>query len=75
MKVAKKRNKYNEYVVQKLVEQFGLTAYYIRQCINGNRVSATSTNIKSEYHKLDSGFKIMVEGYMENSYTQAFLIA
>jgi hypothetical protein len=75
MRIAPKRNKYNEYVIEKLVEQFGLTAYYIRQCVNGNRVSATSENIKNEYHKLDSGFKSLVDGYMENSYTQAFLIA
>jgi hypothetical protein len=75
MRVVQKRNKYNEYVIQKLVEQFGVTAYYIRQSINGNRVSASSTTIKNEYLKLDSGFKTMVEGYMENSYIQAFLIA
>jgi hypothetical protein len=75
MNLAPKRNKYNEYVVQKLSEQFGLTQYYIRQCLNGNKVSATSITIKNEYHKLDTGFKTMVEGYLENSYIQAFLIA
>jgi hypothetical protein len=75
MKITKKRNIYNEFAVQKLVEQFGLTAYYIRQCVTGKRVSPTSIIIKNEYHKLDSGFKSLVDGYMENSYTQAFLIA
>lgn len=47
-----KRNKFNALVVGKLVEKYGFTAYYIRQCLKGERNSLTSDTIRKEYKRL-----------------------
>lgn len=51
-KPTKKRNSYNTLVVKKLSEKHGLTDYYIRQCLRGDRNSLTSDTIRKEYKQL-----------------------
>lgn len=43
---------YNALVLDKLEEKFGLSRYYIKQCINGRRNCVTGDNIRKEYHRL-----------------------
>lgn len=51
-KGTKKKADYNQHnvdAINALVEKFGLSAYYIRQSINGNRSGVVPDKIKSEY--------------------------
>lgn len=43
---------YNALVLDKLVEKYGMSRYYIKQCINGRRDCTTGDNIRKEYHRL-----------------------
>ncbi len=56
-KTTKKRNKYNDIVVKRLAEKFGLTAHYIRMCLRGDRVCETADTIVKEYKALDKKVK------------------
>ena len=45
---------YNQQVIKMLVEKYGMTAYYIRQCAAGRRDGITPDKIKKEYRTLAS---------------------
>jgi hypothetical protein len=47
-----KNKKYNSLVINKLIEKFGFTGYYIRQCLNGSRNNVTADTVKKEYKRL-----------------------
>lgn len=40
---------HNVDAIQALVEKFGLSSYYIRQSVNGNRVGIVPDRIRKEY--------------------------
>lgn len=44
--------KYNLLVVDKLLEKYGFTKYYIRQCVSGNKKGITPDIIKREYDQM-----------------------
>ncbi|KMQ68293.1 hypothetical protein [Chryseobacterium koreense] len=51
-KGTKKKAEYSQHnvdAIQALVEKFGLSAYYIRQSVNGNRKGVVPDRIKKEY--------------------------
>jgi len=47
-----KYQKFNSQVVNKLSAKFGLTDYYIRQCLKNERNSITADTIRREYKRL-----------------------
>ena len=47
-----KYQKFNSQVINKLEEKFGLTGYYIRQCLKNERNSITADTINKEYKRL-----------------------
>jgi len=51
-KGTRKNQKFNSLVVNKLVEKFGLSDYYIRQCIKLERKSITADTVVKEYKRL-----------------------
>ena len=51
-KGTKKNYKYNTLVVKRLSEKYGLSEYYIRECIRGDRNSETSDTVRKEYKRL-----------------------
>lgn len=54
-KGTKKKDNYKQYnvdAINALVEKFGLSAYYIRQSINGNREGIVPDKIKKEYPQI-----------------------
>ena len=48
-KPTNKNQKFNSIVINRLVKKYGLTAYYIRQCLKNERNNETSDTIKKEY--------------------------
>ena len=50
-KETKKNPKYNLKAIDVLVTNFGLSAYYIKQSISGNKKGITPDAIKKEYKK------------------------
>lgn len=44
--------KYNRQIIDKLVEKYGMTNYYIRQCASGKRSGITPDKIQKEYRQL-----------------------
>lgn len=49
-----KRNYYDKEVINQLVEEFGVSAYFVRQSLNGNRKSLTSDKIKKRYKQMNA---------------------
>ncbi len=47
-----KYQKFNSQVIKRLEEKFGLTGYYIRQCLKKERNSTTADTINKEYKRL-----------------------
>lgn len=45
-------NQHNADAINALVEKFGLSAYYIRQSVNGNRDGVVPDKIRKEYKVL-----------------------
>lgn len=43
---------YNPQIIKLLVEKYGMTSYYIRQCAAGRRDGITPDKIKKEYRQL-----------------------
>lgn len=48
----KKQESWNPLVLDKVHQKFGLTKYYIRQCLRGDRNNETSDAIQKEYKRL-----------------------
>ncbi len=46
------RRKYNTLVINELFIKYGYTKMFIRQCIKGERTSATALKIAEEYQQL-----------------------
>jgi hypothetical protein len=51
-KTTAKRYKWNSTVVRKVAEDIGVTEYFVRQSLRGDRLSNTSDKIKKEYDRL-----------------------
>ncbi|QFG53675.1 hypothetical protein [Chryseobacterium sp.] len=45
-------NQHNVDAITALVEKFGLSAYYIRQSVNGNRNGVVPDKIRKEYKEI-----------------------
>ncbi len=56
-----KQNKYNTLVINKLVEKYGFTGYYIRQCLRGDRNSITADLLRKEYNGLNKAIKKLLD--------------
>lgn len=48
--------KFNDQVIDRLVEKYGLSKRFIKMSIDGDRKSETSTTIKKDYHSLVKKF-------------------
>ncbi|HUH35110.1 MAG TPA: hypothetical protein VL022_04685 [Moheibacter sp.] len=59
-KKAKKFN-YNLQVIDRLVEKYGLSAYYVKQCAAGRRDGIIPDKIKKEYRILSNAASQAVE--------------
>lgn len=51
-KGTKKPRKFNAEVLKRIKEKFGLSEYYIRECLNGHNTSETADTIRKEYNRL-----------------------
>jgi hypothetical protein len=51
-KPTNKNQKFNSIVIHRLVKKYGLTGYYIRQCLKNERNNETSDTIKKDYKRL-----------------------
>lgn len=53
-KVTRKNEKWNALVINRLSEKYGLSSYYVRQCLKGYKDSITSNTIRKEYREMDA---------------------
>lgn len=51
MEKIKKRNEYNQSVVNQIAKKHGITKDYVRKCLGGVRDNATADAIKKDYYK------------------------
>lgn len=47
------KTNFNTPVVCSLAERFGLSEYYVRECVKGRNHSPTADTIRKEYKRLD----------------------
>jgi len=50
----KNRKSYNSDAINALIDRYGFSSQFIRQCIRGDRNSITADNIKKEYNMMVS---------------------
>ncbi|MFB9078948.1 hypothetical protein ACFFLS_10390 [Flavobacterium procerum] len=48
---------YDQRIIKALVDKYGLTTVYIRQCLSGNNLSLTADKIKNDYKEIDKAFE------------------
>lgn len=53
-KLTKKRQTYNSDAVTALAVKYGVSKQFVRQCLRGDRTSATADTIKKTYKQLTS---------------------
>lgn len=56
-----KYNKYNVLVIRRLSEKYGYTAYYVRQCLRGDRKNLTADQLRKEYNSLSKAIAKLLE--------------
>lgn len=61
----KERNRYNQVAVNTLAAKYGLTRYYIRQCISGRRNALIADQLKKEYNKISKDLKHLTHKHQE----------
>lgn len=58
---------YNTLVIEELSKRYGVTGYYIRQCIRGTREGLMPETLKNEYHRLDKAVKKALSSNLNTS--------
>lgn len=61
MEKIKKRNEYNQSVVNQLSKKYRITDDYVRKCLSGVRDNKTADEIKKDYNKAVNALKKMQE--------------
>lgn len=61
------RKIYNPVVIEELSKRYGVTGYYIRQCIRGAREGLMPQTLKDEYHRLDKAVKKALSSNLNTS--------
>lgn len=56
-----KKFDYNPQIIKKLVEKYGMTSYYIKQCAAGRRNGVVPDKIKKEYKLLANSASQAIE--------------
>ena len=62
----KSRNNYNQDFINALSEKYGVSLYFVRLSIRGERTSRTSESIKKEYAELMQPVKKQVEEFSKS---------
>ncbi|SFD09989.1 hypothetical protein [Flavobacterium phragmitis] len=67
-KETKKNRKYtyDQRIIKALVEKYGLTTVYVRQCLSGNNLSITADKIKSDYKEIDKAFQAITTNLLKH---------
>lgn len=58
-----KRFTYNQQIIKAIVEKHGFTAFFIRQCLSGNRNSISADKIKKDYKILEKKIKEAIDQF------------
>jgi len=61
-----KKFNYNPQIIEKLVDKYGMSAYYIKQCAAGRRDGVTPDKIKKDYKILSAAADRAVESKIES---------
>lgn len=55
--------KYNRQVIETLIEKYGISDYYIRQCVAGRKEGVTSDIIRRDYKILERTLELKKEQF------------
>ncbi|HEY1194226.1 hypothetical protein [Flavobacterium sp.] len=68
-KETKKNRKYtyDQRIIKALVEKYGLTTVYVRQCLSGHNLSITADRIKNDYKELDKAFQEIITNLLKKN--------
>ena len=61
-----KKFNYNPQIIERLVDKYGMTSYYIKQCAAGRRDGIVPDKIRKEYKLLASAADKAVESQIHN---------
>lgn len=64
-KSSKKRNSYNTDVIEALINKYGFSSQFIRQCIRGDRNSATADIIRKEYKAMITPSQNKIQEFLQ----------
>lgn len=53
-------------IIDTLVDHYGMTAYYIRQCVAGRREGITPDRIKKDYRQMAASLQQAINNYQKN---------
>jgi len=53
-------------VIDTLVDQYGMTAYYIRQCVAGRRDGITPDRIRKDYRRLAAPLQQAITNFQKD---------
>lgn len=65
-KGTKKYNTYNASIVKALVEKYGFSTQYIRQCIRGERNSLSADKIRRDYKSMNTPSEKKVQEFLND---------
>ncbi|RWX00954.1 hypothetical protein [Flavobacterium cerinum] len=65
-KETKKRNKYNEDILEAVSIRYGVTVDYVRKCLRDVRVGIVPDQIKKEYNQGAKALETVVEKTVQN---------
>lgn len=57
------QKRYNRQVIETLVEKFGLSDYYVRQCVSGKKQGITPDKVRKEYKELENTLELKKEQF------------
>lgn len=68
-KETKKNSKYtyDQRIIKALVEKYGLTTVYVRQCLSGHNLSLTADKIKNDYKETDKAFQKVIVNLLKTT--------
>lgn len=55
--------RYNRQVIETLVAKYGLSDYYVRQCVAGRREGVIPDKIKKDYRALENALEVKKEQF------------
>jgi len=66
-KSTKKRNNYNEDIINALADKYGFSQDYIRKCLRSDRTGIMPDNVKKDYKELEKASQTAIKSKINPS--------